>query len=261
MTLWRRAARVVGARMFHWAENNGQSAFGRNGEQWLLDSLLTEWAKDPLPNQTSRLILDVGANVGDYTAAVLERADRLRCKVQVHAFEPGPASRSALHERFASDFRVKVVGAAVADQPGELRLYSDAPGSSQASLINRSQLKEERGELVEVIRLEDYLHEEGLKRVDLLKLDVEGAELAGLRGLGALLNPEVVPLIQFEYGGATLDAGNRLRDFFILLEQRDYVVAKLLPDALVLRPYDPWMDHFWYSNYVALKRPADASGT
>jgi len=253
--------RIAGARLYHWAENNGQSAFERNGEQWLLDTLFTEWAKDALNDHEPRVVLDVGANVGNYTAAVLGRADRVRCEVQIHSFEPGIDSRSALCERFASDSRVKVVGAAVADQTGELRLYSDAPGSSQASLINRSQLQEERGELVEVIRLEDYLKKEEIKRVDLLKLDIEGAEFVALRGLGAKLNPEVVPLIQFEYGGATLDSGNRLRDFFILLEQRGYVVAKLMPDALVLRPYDPWMDHFWYANYVARKRPAHALGT
>ena len=59
-------------------------------------------------------------------------------------------------------------------------------------------------------------------------------------------------MIQFEYGGTTLDAGTSLRDLYRLLSDRGYRLAKLYPDALEIRPYRPWMEHFSYANYVAL---------
>ena len=74
---------------------------------------------------------------------------------------------------------------------------------------------------LEVVRLDAFLSTRGIAHVDLLKLDVEGAELSALRGLGELLAPERTEVVQFEYGGTTLDAGNRLGDFFELLEARN----------------------------------------
>ena len=53
-------------------------------------------------------------------------------------------------------------------------------------------------------------------------------------------------------GGTALDAGITLRDFYQLLCERGYVIAKLLPRALELRSYQPWMEHYAYANYVAL---------
>ena len=85
-----------------------------------------------------------------------------------------------------------------------------------------------------------------------MKLDVEGHEVAALRGLGERLRPETVDVIQFEYGGAALDAGTTLRDLYRLLEGRGYALAKLFPRALELRDYRPWAEHFSYANYVAL---------
>jgi hypothetical protein len=111
---------------------------------------------------------------------------------------------------------------------------------------------DERGEDVDVIRLADYLETRRIPRVDLLKLDVEGAEWSALVGVGGFLRPDLIPVIQFEYGGATLDGGRRLRDFFDLLESRKYIIAKLFPSSFELREYKPWMDHFCYANYLAL---------
>jgi hypothetical protein len=93
---------------------------------------------------------------------------------------------------------------------------------------------------------------ENINHLDLLKIDIEGSELAALRGLGEQLEPLLVEVIQFEYGGTALDAGITLRDLYQLLCERGYVIAKLLPRALELRSYQPWMEHYAYANYVAL---------
>jgi len=102
------------------------------------------------------------------------------------------------------------------------------------------------------MRLDDYCDSASLRQVNLLKLDIEGSELLALKGLGKYLNPDIISTVQFEYGGTTLDAGATLRDLYDLLTSMGYVLAKLLPDALEIRSYSAWMEHYDYANYVAM---------
>jgi FkbM family methyltransferase len=249
---WRHVARAMGSRLFHWAENNSNCSINRDGERWLVEALFRRWAGEGRPSVEPRIIFDVGANVGDFSAAVLKAADRWRVPVQVVAFDPGRVCQAALCERLGSDLRFELVPAAVADANTRGAFFSPAPGSGHASLVQRENAGGAETEMVDVVRLDDFLKTRKMPRIDFLKLDIEGSELAALRGLGEWLRPAQAAVIQFEYGGTTLDAGARLRDFFDLLERNGYAVAKLFPRGLEVRRYAPWMDHFTYANFVAL---------
>ncbi|MBW4052020.1 MAG: FkbM family methyltransferase [Proteobacteria bacterium] len=249
---WRRAVRKCGRLLFDLAENNGAWDIAQNGELWLISALLASRARrDPL---STFAVMDVGANVGDYTATVLREADRRRRAVTVCALEPAARSAERLRARFADEPRVTVVEAAAGRQTGLGKLYGGDSGGSQASLISREVLAGSGMVEVAVVRLDDCLREKSIGRVDLLKLDVEGFELEALEGLGSQLRPDVVDVIQFEYGGTTLDAGVTLRDLYGLLSRAGYLIGKLLPNAIDVRPYDCGMEHFSYSNFVALSR-------
>jgi FkbM family methyltransferase len=238
--------------MLHFAENNGNSRSDRNGETWLLRQLI---AHRIMVNSSEPMVLfDVGANVGHYTRLALREARAANCAIEVHAFEPYPRNCEILRRTFTANPNVRISCVAVGDKREQRALYSATPGSSQASLLKRStlglaDLEEIR---VPVIRLDEYMATENISRLDLLKLDIEGAELAALHGLGDRLEASVVEVIQFEYGGTALDAGTTLRDFYQLLIERGYAVAKLFPHSLELRPYHLWMEHYAYANYVAL---------
>jgi FkbM family methyltransferase len=176
------------------------------------------------------------------------------CPVSVHQFEPSPHCQDLLRQAFGANPAVRLTGAALSDRVGEAALHDGRAGSSQASLVPREVLSGQAAAAVSVplLRLEEFLAREGLAQVDLLKLDIEGSELAALRGLGERLRPAGIDVIQFEYGGATLDAGASLRDFYRVLSAQGYVLAKLFPQALEVRPYRPWMEHYAFANYVAL---------
>jgi FkbM family methyltransferase len=248
---WRRALRIAGLKAFHFSENNENSHSSRNGEAWLVRKVVECGIRR---RAEALVVFDVGSNVGDYTRLVLLEAGRAHCPVHVHAFEPSPHNAEILQRVFANEPTVQMTCAAAGEEPGEAILYSGRSGSSQASLVKRSNLPEATtGEIsVPVLRLDQYMQTRGIERVDLLKLDIEGAELAALQGLGDRLNPKTVDLIQFEYGGTTLDAKVWLRDFYALLSNRGFVIAKLLPHALEVRPYHAWMEHYGYANYLAL---------
>lgn len=258
---WRRVARRLGQAFFRLAENNEDPCIASNGERWLLRKLLRKHAaggaNEPM------VIIDAGANTGGYTREVLRVARDACCPISVHMFEPSPHCEKLLQREFAAVSGVRIVASALAEHAGRAVLYHGKAGSSQASLVARPGLGEDPAGAISVplLRLDDYFLRERLSRVDLLKLDVEGFELQALQGAGERLTPRVIDVIQFEYGGTTMDSGGTLRGIYNFLGARGYVMAKLFPSALEVRSYAPWMEHYAYANYVALSpRWLDANG-
>ncbi|HEY3470715.1 MAG TPA: FkbM family methyltransferase [Amycolatopsis sp.] len=171
-------------------------------------------------------VLDVGANVGVFSAAVFERLDG---DVRIFAFEPLPPLFATL-DRNAREFfggRLTALPFGLAAAPDELD-FSYFPGATifSSSWRNEGTVEAERrrvtASVVEMIRggglgpalrripapvlrglvgrklrvlrqlethrvavrpLSPVLDEHGIDRIDLLKVDVEGAELDVLRGL------------------------------------------------------------------------------
>lgn len=250
-SLGERIGRKLGRSLFRWAENNDDARMDHNGERWLLRELLR--AHVARTESCPFVAFDVGANVGDYTRAMLDEARAARAAIKVHAFEPSPASAARLRQSIRTE-SVRIMEVALSDHTGEGTLHGGQAGSSHASLFERPLESHVRDGLVRVPvqRLDDYLRGQAVTRVDLLKLDTEGSELAVLQGLGEYLRPEVVDAIQFEYGGTTRDAGVALRDLHDILVARGFIFAKLFPHSVEVRSYNEWMDNFAFANYVAL---------
>ncbi len=211
--------------------------------------------------QENPLFVDVGANEGRYTEALL----RTWPSAEVHAFEPSPASLARLETRFRNDPRVHLSSKALSDSGGTTTLFADSPGSGLSSLHKRDLRHHsirfgQANEQVETIRFEDYWSEAlARRRVDLLKLDIEGHELAALRGCGHAL--EAVQLIQFEFGGANIDSRTYLRDFFNLLTGNGFQLSRITPLGLAhIRRYRESEESFVTTNYLARRiRPVAAA--
>lgn len=256
LPFFRRVIRRISTDLLAWSENRDDARMDRNGEAWLLGALASDWAG--ADRSITRVVFDVGANRGDFTAAILAAADNAAVRVTVYAFEPNPEVAADLTRRFARDPRVRIVEAAVSDVEGTAPLFGAAGGSECASLVRRNREAPDAPPLVPLITLAAFLESSAVGRVDLLKLDIEGAELSALRGLGRWLTPATVPVVLFEYGGTTLDAGHRLRDFFDLFQPTGYRVAKLFPRWADVRTYEARYDNFYYSNWLAI--PASPTG-
>lgn len=134
------------------------------------------------------MVVDVGAYVGVYT---LKAARRVGSKGRVVALEPHPASFRLLKHNVELNHleNVKLLPYALASSKGRRKLYS--PRYRANASLNReyAELWDERLEAFEVecFSLVDLLDLLSIDRVDLLKLDVEGAELEILEASGEAL--------------------------------------------------------------------------
>ena len=113
------------------------------------------------------VVLDPGANVGAFSAAV---ARRFGCRC--HAVEPSPT----LSAQIPTHPLIRVHQHAMGGERGEAALYvsTDPLGSS----LHPTEALEYSGTLtVPVETLGGLMEREGLDRVDLVKADIEGAEI------------------------------------------------------------------------------------
>jgi FkbM family methyltransferase len=145
------------------------------------------------------IAIDCGANVGVFTALMAERS------ATVYAFEPNPYAFEALAMRFAGLVNVHCANAAVSDHEGRAPLYlhRDA-GTEPLRMSTASSLIATKGNVspdesvdVQLVDLDAFIRDLG-RRVTLLKLDVEGVEIAVLRKLLATDTIELVDVALVE---------------------------------------------------------------
>jgi FkbM family methyltransferase len=252
-----RLLRGIALRIIRRVERWDQTDLQANGEGAFIRQLVTHYA-GRVPSRRL-VVVDGGAHLGAYLSAVLQAAGTRRLPVVIHAFEPVRDAFLQLSASHAGKENVILNNNALSDADGLATMYLKENVSSQASLYQRDAHLTGDGarltETVELIRLDSYFSAAGVQHVHLLKLDVEGAEFKVLAGLGNHLDPDFVDFVQFEYGGANLDARIPLKAFFELFEAKGFVVARLLPTGLQVRAYRSWMDNYAYANYVAISRP------
>jgi FkbM family methyltransferase len=127
-------------------------------------------------------VVDVGANEGVYT---LFAASRVGAEGQVWAFEPSPREFARLAANCAQNRleHVRLFRSALSAENGTASLaILDGAHAGQNLLEQPTGLPVLRRELVCVERFDDVATREDLRRLDVLKIDIEGEEFRALRG-------------------------------------------------------------------------------
>ncbi len=165
--------------------NQGQTSSSKNGpspfdERWR--ALLTD---------DTTLILDVGANIGDFA-----RMARHFCPVaKIICFEPLPSCREPLVEVSRTIGNCEVVSTAVGEKPQSAELNVNEWSASSSLLPMRARHSEEwpftkntTTITIDVRRLDDLLEIESVPASTVMKLDIQGFELSALKGAERVLS-------------------------------------------------------------------------
>lgn len=131
-------------------------------------------------------VLDIGAHCGFHTLLLSKSVGP---RGRVLAFEPSPWDRKRLRLHVAMNFcwNVRVLPWALGEQHGSATLYVVRENTVLNSLRPQPSVSPGTPMEVTVRRLDSVLSQLGIMKVDFVKLDVEGAELAVLKGAERLL--------------------------------------------------------------------------
>jgi FkbM family methyltransferase len=166
------------------------------------------------------VIFDVGAHVGE-TAA---RYRALFPGALIHSFEPFQPSYEVLVAAFRADPRVVPHNTAVAETTATAKLRVNRASVTNSLLESDrrgdaywgANLLDTEGEVtVKTLALDDFCRDERIEHVDVLKIDVQGAEYAVLAGARGLLERHAVDLIYLEMIMAPSYVGQRKYHYYL----------------------------------------------
>lgn len=180
------------------------------------------------------IVFDVGANIGDLTLLFLRMVGS---EGQVHAFEPSQKTFDCLKKRCPCDVNPNVFlnDCVVTDKEGFARFHMyDDDHSSWNSLAHRP--LEKYGIDIQPLQIQDipsttidaYCKKKNITHIDLLKIDVEGAEYQVLQGAKLMLEKKRIRCCVFEFGQTTFDMGNNPDDIRTYLEKCGYSLRNLI---------------------------------
>ena len=134
------------------------------------------------------VVIDVGAHVGYYS---LLAARKVGPEGRVYAFEPEPSNYDLLLNNIDLNGYENIVPSkiAISNKVGQTTLFLTALDNGRSSTYHHG-LPEKGGVTVETTTLDAWLEAEGWPEIGLIKVDVEGAELDVLEGMGQLLRKE-----------------------------------------------------------------------
>ena len=139
------------------------------------------------------VFFDGGANFGLCSFGLLCRVDVER--TDYHLFEANPNLEAFLRKSqraIAPHARMHINIACLSDHQGESRFKIDNTDTG------KSHLNDSGGFIVPNIVLDDYLRQTAVQKVRLLKLDIEGQELAALRGAKEALDAGLIDFVYCE---------------------------------------------------------------
>ncbi|MGB7283469.1 MAG: FkbM family methyltransferase [Candidatus Acidiferrum sp.] len=186
---------------------------------------------------------DAGANIGLFSLAAGKKLQSQPSAI--YAFEPCPSTLAILGKNLLLNglTNVQTVRVALSDQTGKANLYVNAalkdalnsledPSHADAEVVAR--------ELVQTFTLDDFVAKERIARVDVMKVDVEGAELLLFRGGKELLTRQDAPLILYEgYSWCTAGFHYHPVELMWQLEQFGYELFILDPQSGDVRRRTP----------------------
>ncbi len=176
------------------------------------------------------VVVDVGAHQGRHTSVF---ASLVGEKGKVLAFEAAPAMFGIL-SRLGLGAQVQLHNVALSDRSGESEFFfaEGTPGESGLRQIAYTDPGLARPTRIQVrlAKLDGYTAD--LRRLDYIKIDVEGAEIECIKGAAETI-VRLRPVVSVEYGFRGYSTyGHKKETLFELAQQLGYAVADLFGNVI-----------------------------
>lgn len=185
---------------------------------WDLPERLALKSAIETPAEDVFVFLDVGANVGLYSLYVNAYARKAGRKAQIIAIEPGVETCARLEANIAANnATIQIIRAAVSDAPGTGHLGGGEINRGEAKLSAQSS----QTETVVIDTLPRIARTLGVRRIDAMKVDIEGHDLKALTTFFEDTSPKLHPELLIVETGSEESS-----PLIELCTSNDYVVAE-----------------------------------
>lgn len=204
------------------------------------------------------LILDVGANIGEWSKFILQ----FTSKCTLFTFEPIPHTFEMLKKNIIGN-NIIHSNIALSDSSGitQIRYF---PQASALTSFNYRPILEETNHLTPILlnikkdTLDNFCKKNKIKKINFLKIDTEGHEFNVLKGSILMFQSQNIELIQFEYGGTYLDAKISLKEVYEFLNNFGFSIFRIYEEGLIhIEKWENNLENYNYSNYLAIHKTSD----
>ncbi len=203
--------------------------------------------------KTDSIILDVGANRGQFALEILE----IIPTVKIYSFEPVKEAYIDLHNLASQHKQIVAVESAVSTSSGKKTFYvteSDVGSSLLEPLPNQPSkwLTLNKKVTVDSVRLDEFIDKEQINLsqnpISLLKTDTQGTDLDAIVSAGKYLNPKTISSILVEINFRVFYADQiPYYKIFSELDDKGYRLGWLYPH----RSHDEWL---WWGDALFIPK-------
>lgn len=123
------------------------------------------------PLDEHSVVFDVGGYKGEFATGIF-----CRYASTIHVFEPMPEFFDVLKTQFAHNPRVHLHRFGLADKSGTAKI-------SNSDISSSIYIEDEHAQTIELKSIVEFVQEQGIEKVDLIKINIEGAEYGLLEAL------------------------------------------------------------------------------
>lgn len=178
-------------------------------------------------------VVDIGTNIGYYSIIA---GKKVGSGGKVFSYEPNQGSFSRLQQNIQiNNFKnITPVNIALSDKPGERLLFFGDNKCTHSFADNR---KTGKNELVKTDTLDNSLKKYGLPKINVIKMDIEGAEILALEGMietierspGLIIFTELYPKAIKRLDKSPIDFLKRLKELNFSISIIDEDKKRLIP--------------------------------
>lgn len=181
--------------------------------------------------QNGMIVFDIGANKGLYS---LIAATKIGKEGRIYSFEPATKAHNSLLDNiklnnYSNIYPFKL---GISDKQGEI-VFNICDDDAYNSIGNNPLKPVKEQQIIRITSIDFFCKEHNINKIDLLKIDTEGAEELVLKGGKTLLSNNNGPIIICEYNSKTNYGIANSEGMFTLLREMGYYIFQINSKELI----------------------------